>query len=126
MKRCSLPVLVTSWDGDRANPHGPAGDLPPGGILVSALLIRARPDFQTRAGYPRIRKLPLRLPATTDSVLEGYDHVPEFRVFGSGRRYILEVRASINRPRPTRGMLRRAQAVVDRLRIPGWMERRAC
>jgi hypothetical protein len=116
--------IVTSWGVDRGNPIGPAGDMPPGGIMVSALLLRAHPDADTRSDYPRIRRLPLRLPLTTTSILEGYEHVPEYRVFASGRRFVLEVRAAINRRRPGRGMLTRAQRVVDQLRLPSWITRR--
>jgi hypothetical protein len=110
-------AIVTSWRFDRSNPRGPAGDMPPGGIMVSALLLRARPDEDTRSDYPPIRRLPLRLPRQTDDFLEGAPEVREYRVFGSGRRFVLEVRAAVNGPRPRRA-LRRAQAVVDNLRLP--------
>jgi hypothetical protein len=114
-------AIVTSWRFDRANRRGPAGDMPPGGTMVSALLLRARPDSDTRSDYPLIRRLPLRLPSETDDYLEGAEQVPEYRVFGSGRSFVLEVRVNINRTRPGRKMLARAQEVVDRLRFPGWI-----
>jgi hypothetical protein len=81
-------AIVTSWRPDRANPYGPAGDMPQGGTMVSALLLRAHPDAD---------------------------------VFGSGRRFILEARVAIKERRPRPGMLARAQAVVDQLRLPRWI-----
>jgi hypothetical protein len=118
----SSEAIVTSWPPDRTNPRGPAGDMPHGGSMVSAHLLRARLDRDLRADYPPIRELPLRLPERTRTSLEGYD-VPEYRVFGSGRHFILEVRAAIAEGRVRPGMLARAQAVVNRLRLPKWIAR---
>jgi hypothetical protein len=117
----SSEAIVTSWPPDATNPRGPAGDMPHGGTMVSALLLRAHPDRELRADYPRIRELPLRLPARTRASLEGSDEVPEYRVFASGRRFILELRVAVAEGRVRPGMLARAQAVVNTLRLPHWI-----
>ena len=113
--------IVTSWTPDRSNPGGPAGDMPHGGTMVSANVIRMHPDARVRADHPRLGRLPLALPKHASGRLEGYDDIPEYRIFRSGRRFVLEVRVAIAERHPRAGMLARAQKVVDRLRLPEWI-----
>jgi hypothetical protein len=126
-------TFVTSWHY-RSHPHGPAGDLPPGGVLITVLLIRraagGRPAPALCRGvprspeYPQIQRLPLRLPTTPATTLEGYERVPEYRIFGAIRHdYHVEVRVDINQQNPGRSLLRRAQRVLNRLRLPDWPNR---
>jgi hypothetical protein len=127
-------TFATSWRYEQSNPHGPAGDMPPGGILVSVLLIRraagGRPSPELCRGAPRlpssppIRRLPLRLPTTPATTLEGYDQVPEYRIFGAIRNdYHVEVRIDINHQDPPPTLRHQAQAVLDQLRFPDWPNR---
>jgi hypothetical protein len=111
-------TFATSWDLDRANRHGPAGDLPRGGILVSVLLLRRcvapGPD------HPPLGSR-LRLPRVAAGTLEGMPHVPEYRIFGArDRDYYADVRVDINARRPSARLRREAQHALSVLRLPHW------
>jgi hypothetical protein len=117
-----------SW-AYRPNPHGWATSIPRNGIVVRVILIRRRafgsPPTNLCEHTPRLSRpiehLPLRLPATTADRLEGSPRVLEYRVFGWFRgRYNIDLRVDINSTRPTRALLRTAQAVVSGLRFPRW------
>lgn len=123
--------FATSWRFDQSSRRGPAGDMPPGGIIVHVMLIRRAAGGRPSAGlcrgapplaqYPRIRRLPLRIPDSPAGTLEGYDGVPEYQIFGSVRNdYHVEVRVDINAPSPSRKLLRQAQQALNVLRLPDW------
>lgn len=111
--------------------------MPRNGIAVEVLLIRREVDGATGLNlcrytphldtYPLVRKLPLRLPATTSSTLEGAPKVPEYRVLGRiGESYNFEVRVEINNPHPDAALLSTAQHVVSAIRFPRWPNRANC
>jgi hypothetical protein len=120
----------------RPGPGGWAAAMPRHGIAVQVLLLRRRPDglridlclhTPHLADSPPIRRLPLRLPHTTGSRLEGAPRVPEYRVFRRmGDMYNVDLRVDINDPHPTRSTLRVAQRVVSGLRFPVWPRRGSC
>jgi hypothetical protein len=112
---------ATSWDFDRSNRHGPAGDLPPRGILVWVLLLRhSCGAVAANPAYPPLRT-PLRLPRAPTGTLEGRPHVPEYRILGArGRDYYVEARVDINERSPSAKLRRRAQRALSALRLPDW------
>jgi hypothetical protein len=124
-----------SWNYS-PRPGGWASVMPRRGIAVQMLLLRRRPDglrinlclhTPHLRDSPPIRRLPLRLPATTGSRLEGAPRVLEYRVFGRiGDMYNVDLRVDVNDPHPTRSMLRAARQVVSGLRFPVWPRRRSC
>lgn len=127
-------AFATSWRCKQSSPHGPAGDMPPGGIIVDVLLIRRAVGGRRSAAlcrgvgpyprYPHIRRRPLRLIDAAVGVLEGYPHVPEYRLFRTVREeYNVELRVAVNRASPDRALLREAQTVLDRLQLPHWPTR---
>jgi hypothetical protein len=106
--------FATSWRYRIDSPLGPGGALPRGGMLVTVSILRGPPA----RGVPPIRRLPLRLPATTTDRLESSPGVPEYRILGRLRGYTVDVRADIRSTRPTSrqvGLLRR---IVAGLRLP--------
>jgi hypothetical protein len=124
-------AIATSWRFDRSSRRGPAGDMPPGGIMVQVLLIRRAAGGERSPGlyreapqldaYPRIRRLPLRMPETPAGTLEGYDGVREYRIFGALRRdYHVEVRIDINAASPDQELRGQAQKALNALRFPDW------
>lgn len=123
-------TLATSWPY-RWSERGPAADLPPGGIIVSALLLRRAVGGRAsaalcrgvppQADYPRLRRFPLQIPAAPAGTLEGDENVAEYRIFGAVRNdYHLEVRVDINEPLPHPGFRGRAQRVLNGLQLPNW------
>jgi hypothetical protein len=115
--------------------YGWALRIPPNGIAVTVLLIRRSSNPRANLcgktahfpDYPPIRRLPLRLPRTTTDRLEGAPRVVEYRVFGRlGESYNVDLRVDVNRLHPTHAMLRRAQAVVSRIRFPRWPTPKRC
>lgn len=129
----STETIATSWPYKQA-PHGPAGELPKGGTIVSVALVRraqgGRPSRALCDGgppfpkYPNIAHHPLVLPATPNGSLEGRPNVPEYRVFRTVRKeYTVELRVNINQPTPSSSSLTTAQEVVDTLHLPRWPTR---
>jgi hypothetical protein len=124
-----------SWSYE-PGPFGWANTMPPGAIAVNVILIRrapskARLNLCANAphlhGYPKIRRLPLRLPRTTTDRLEGQPRVPEYRVFGRmDDSYNVDLRVDINTPHPDASTLRTAQAVVSAIRFPPWPRLQSC
>jgi hypothetical protein len=115
--------------------YGWALRFPRNGIAVTVHLIRRSADPHANlcgrvprwADSPPIRRLPLRLPATTTATLEGDPGVVEYRVFGRlGESYDVDLRVDVKNLRPTRAMLRRAQAVVSGIRFPRWPTPKRC
>lgn len=124
-------TFATSWRFERLSLHGPAGDLPPGGVVVTALLIRRAAGGRPSAGlcrgdgpypaYQRIRRRPLRLGNASIGELEGSERVAEYRLFRTVRdEYNVEIRVAINQASPGRAFLRTAQTVLGRLKLPHW------
>jgi len=109
-------------------PFGWANQMPHSAIAVSVILIRdSRCGAVHHPGFPAIRHLPLRLPATTRDRQEGQPNIPEYRVAGRmGESYNVDLRVDINNVRPTRAMLRVAQSVVDGIHFPKWRRPAAC
>jgi hypothetical protein len=117
-------TLAASWRADRAGPFGWAADMPRDAITITVSLIGPPPPRSgRRVPYPPVARVPLELPAATESTLEGAPHVPEYRAFGRTADYLVEVRAVINNRKPRRALLREAAGVVDRLRLPDWPKR---
>jgi hypothetical protein len=115
--------LAANFRADRAGSHGWAATMPPDGIAIGVSLIGpVIPGDERRADYPPADELPLELPRTTTSSLEGSPDVPEYRVFRRTPDYLVEVRADINNPEPGAALLDEAQSVVSRLRLPDWPE----
>ena len=109
--------------------------MPRNGVAVTVHLIRRSADPRANLcrsvphwpDSPPIRRLPLRLPRTTTDRLEGAPRVVEYRVFGRlDDSYNVDLRVDVNRLRPTRAMLRRAQAVVAGIRFPHWPRPSRC
>jgi hypothetical protein len=116
-------TLAANWRADRAGSHGWAADMPRDAIAITVSLIGPpRRDDPLRAVYPPIGEVPLRLPPTTVSTLEGLPHVPEYRVYGRTPDYLVEVRAAINNPEPGSVLVEEARWVVRGLRLPDWPE----
>lgn len=106
-------VLATSWPY-RPTPHGPAGALPPGGLLVSVQLLR-RP----RGGPPSTEPLaPLTLPERPTGALEGRPDVPEYRVFAVCGARRVEVRVDVAARRLSRARRAQVQRMLDALVLP--------
>jgi hypothetical protein len=115
--------LAANFWADRAGSHGWAAAMPPDGIAVTVGLFGpVTPDDRRHAEYPPVEELPLELPRTTTTSLEGSPHVPEYRAFGRTPDYLVEVRADINNPAPGAALLDEAQSAVSRLRLPDWPE----
>jgi hypothetical protein len=129
-------TTLTSWDY-RSAPDGPAGSLPPGGIIINVALLRSQVpaagsanlcrSAPTAADYPP-RSLPLRLPQSTRFMLEGAAAAKEFRVFGSYQHhnYNFEVRVDIDTRRPLGPSWAVAQRVVAGLQFPTWPRLSRC
>jgi hypothetical protein len=126
--------VALSWPY-RPNQFGWATRMPPNGVAVTVHLIRRSADPRANLcggvphwpGAPRIRRLPLRLPSTTSDRLEGAPGVLEYRVSGRmDESYNVDLRVDVNRLRPTRVMLRRAQAIVSAIRFPRWPRPKRC
>jgi hypothetical protein len=122
-------TILTSWRY-RASPFGPAGSIPPGGIMIGIRQLRSQVygsanvnlchDTPNLPGYPTIAP-PLNLPGTTTSTLEGSPHVMEFRIFGRHRDYYdFEVRVDIDTRRPVTPSWQIADRVVRGLLFPAW------
>jgi hypothetical protein len=131
----AVESYALSW-AYRPNSFGWAGAMPRNAIAVHVLLLRTRPGrlrinlclhTPHLADFPAIRRLPLHIPATTGSRLEGAPSTPEYRVFGRmGDMYNVDLRVDINNLSPTTAMLRTAQRVVSALRFPTWPRRERC
>jgi hypothetical protein len=93
--------------------------MPPDAIVISVGLFGPVPSG-AHPEYLPLDEFALELPPTTVSTLEGAPEVPEYRTFGRTADYLVEVRASINSPRPSRRLVEDARAVVHRLRLPDW------
>jgi len=124
-------TVVTSWAFDRSNRDGPATDLPRGEALISVLLLRRAEGGRSSpslcrgvkplAGYPRLRRLPLRLPQIASGTLEGRPAVAEYRILGRvARGYYLEVRVDVNAPILSRALRRKLQGALSALDLPEW------
>jgi hypothetical protein len=114
-------TLAASWRADRAGSHGWAAEMPPDAIAIGVGLYGpVRAEDRRNPHYPPIGDLPLELPSTTASYLEGSPDVPEYRVSGRLSDYLVDVRADINNPAPGRALLRQARSVVRRVRLPDW------
>jgi hypothetical protein len=129
-------AVATSW-AYHPSSLGWAAAIPRGGIAVEVLLIRREPGAATGldlcrvtphlASYPLVRRLPLRLPATTSATLEGSPDVPEYRIFGRiGESYDFEVRVDVRSRRPAAALLAVAQRAVAAIRFPRWPNRERC
>jgi hypothetical protein len=124
-----------SW-AYKPNSFGWANAMPRNAIAVQVLLLRSGPAYQQinlclhtphLASFPEIRRLPLRLPRTTGSRLEGAPRVPEYRIFGRyDEMYNVDLRVDISNAMPTKAMLRTAQRIAAGLRFPAWPRRRSC
>jgi len=116
--------------------HGWANAMPRKGIAVSVILIRrassgVRVNLCRSAphlgGFPKIRRLPLRLPRTPAGRLEGAPNVLEYRIFGRmDESYNVDLRVDVNDLHPGAAMLRTAQRVVAGIRFPVWPRRARC
>jgi hypothetical protein len=122
-------TILTSWRY-QPSPFGPAGSIPPGGIMISIRLLRSQAygsahvnlcrDTPNVSGYPATA-LPLNLPDETTSTLEGSPSVQEFRILGRYRNYYnFEVRVDIDTRRPVARSWKTADGVVRGLRFPAW------
>ncbi len=115
-------------------PFGWADSMPRNGIAVNVILIRRSVGsthmnlcWNTPHLAPKIRRLPLRLPKTTNHTQEGQPRIPEYRIFGRlDESYDIDLRVDINNPHPTPALLRRAQGVVRHIRFPDWPRLRRC
>lgn len=116
-------TLATSWRADRSATFGWASEMPHDAIAVNVILVGPPVLKRVRASYPPIARVPLRLPATTASRLEGFPRLPEYRAFGRAPDYLVEVRVDIRNRKPGRTLLRKARSVVGRLRLPDWPKR---
>jgi hypothetical protein len=124
-----------SW-AYKPNPYGWANQMPRNAIAVNAILSRRSPGTSHTnlcwktphlPGFPRIGRLPLRLPQTTSHRQEGQPNIPEYRIFGRiDESYNVDLRVDINNPHPTAAMLRRAETVVSHIRFPAWPRLRRC
>ncbi len=120
----------------KPGPFGWANSMPPRAIAVNIILIRRNPGRSTAnlcaatphlLGFPRIRRLPLRLPRTTSDRQEGQPRVLEYRVFGRlDESYNVDLRVDINSIHPTPTMMRTAQTVVSGIRFPRWPRLKRC
>jgi hypothetical protein len=120
----------------RPTQHGWASQIPWNGIAVSIILFRGSGNepflnlcrFTPHlSGFPRIRRLPLRLPRNPGGSLEGAPNVSEYRVFGRmDESYNVDLRVDVNSPHPSRALLRRAQSVVSHVRFPTWPRLKRC
>jgi hypothetical protein len=95
-------------------------DIPRDGIYVWAILTSGQPTSPATS-----RSAPLRLPlslAKPDEIAaqEGASRLPEYRFAGRYGGYYADLRVDFGRHRPTRAMLRRAQTLLLRLRLPRW------
>ena len=120
----------------RASQYGWASEMPRNGIAVSIILFRGSGNdpflnlcrFTPHlSGFPRIRRLPLRLPKNPGGSLEGAPNVPEYRVFGRiDESYNVDLRVDVKSLHPSQALLRRAQNVVNRVRFPTWPRLKRC
>jgi hypothetical protein len=116
--------------------YGWASQIPRDGIAVSIILFRGSGNdpflnlcryTPHLSGFPKIRRLPLRLPKITGGSLEGAPKVLEYRVFGRmGESYNVDLRVDVNSLHPGTAMLRRAQSVVSQIRFPTWPRLKHC
>jgi len=127
-------TFATSWAFDRSARRGPAGDIPPGGVIVSVLLLRraeggrAAPELcrglAPRPAYPRIRDSALRMPDAPVGTLEGDEAVAGYRIRGTVRNdYHVEIRIDVKDSDPDRELIQRAQDALKELRLPNWPNR---
>ena len=122
-------TILTSWRY-QPSPFGPAGSIPPGGIMISIRLLRSQADGSAhvnlchdtpdQSAYPAMAP-PLNLPGETTSTLEGSPGVKEFRILGGYRNYYdFEVRVDIDTRAAVAGSWKTADGVVRGLRFPAW------
>jgi hypothetical protein len=113
----------------KPNSFGWANRMPRNAIAVDLLLIRRAAGPRINLCHstphlpesPKIKHLPLRLPSTTSTQLEGEPNVPEYRIFGRlGDWYNIDLRVDISNPHPTPAMRQRAREVVSHIRFPRW------
>ena len=105
-------ILATSWRYHPA-PHGPAGALPAGGVIVSVRLL-PRPS-----GAAPVETLPrLVLPARPDGELEGRPGVPEYRIVETCGTRRLEVRVDVAAQRLDPARRAQVQRMLDALLLP--------
>ena len=118
------------------NSFGWATQMPRGAIAVTVSLIRRSPG-KTKTNLclhvprlsdsPKIRRLPLQLPATTPYRLEGEPGVIEYRVFGRmDDSYDVDLRVDVNSRHPSETQRQSAQNVVSHLRFPTWPRKKRC
>jgi hypothetical protein len=129
-------LLLRAQLAYKPGPFGWANSMPAGAIAVNVILIRraagrSSANLCGRAphlpGFPRIRRLPLRLPRTTTDRQEGQPRVPEYRVFGRmDDSYNVDLHVDVNSLHPSPNMLRAAQTVVSGIRFPSWPRLRSC
>jgi hypothetical protein len=119
-------TFATSWDY-QPSAHGPAGDIPDKGAMISVLLLRrahgGRPAASLCARVPRSRAWPplghrpLRIAAMSRGTLEGRPDVTEYRTLAShGHDYRIDVRVDLA-PRADRADAAHALAA---LQLPRW------
>jgi hypothetical protein len=101
-------AFATSWPY-RQDSHGPAGSLPPNGIIVQVF-------FPPGAKTP-YRPLKLVIPKRPAALLEGTTDTPEYRIHGRVRGRNVEVWVDIRNRHPTKAALRLAQRVVTAIRF---------
>ena len=109
-------VTATSWPY-RPSPHGPAGALPPRGVLVSVLLLPDRRHLpRDRAGGPLTPRL--ALPARPSGTLEGRPDVPEYRLGAVCGTRRVDVRVDAAAGRLTTRRRAQVQRMLDALVLP--------
>jgi hypothetical protein len=124
-----------SW-AYKPNPYGWASQMPRGGVAVSVILARGSGNepflnlcryTPHLSGFPKIRRLPLRLPRITGDRLEGAPNVVEYRVFGRmDESYNVDLRVDVNALHPSRTLRRRAPFVVNHIHFPPWPRVKRC
>lgn len=123
-------TFATSWPYQAGAPHGPAGEMPTDGTMVTVMLLR-RSDRTSAANlcarvpasrdYPPLRRLPSRIAGMRGSGhLEGSPTVAEYRFQASrGHDYRIDLRVDLA-PHADRDSAARALAAI---RLPRWGRR---
>lgn len=103
-------TFATSWRY-RPAPHGPAGALPTGGVLVTVQVLK-RPHGEL------IGSSLSDLPARPQGELEGHPGVPEYRARAVCGARAVEVRVAVAAPRLTAARREQLRRMLDALVLP--------